>query len=173
MPDSIDGNRGREEPSRMAAFRAKMRRMSKINVPRLLLGGLVAGVILNACDYVINSYILNEAWLRLAQARNVNLDIMGSNSALATFVVADLGLGFLIVWVYAGIRPRYGADNYTAAIASFTVFAAEWLIVATLAGWLISWPVLIETAGLSFVSTAIAGLAGCGMYQEAGDSAYS
>ncbi|HEY2905736.1 MAG TPA: hypothetical protein VGJ29_07525 [Vicinamibacterales bacterium] len=143
--------------------------MSKINVPRLLLGGLVAGVVLNALDYGINNFLLNEAWLRLAQARNVNLDIMGSNSALVTFIVSDLALGMLIVWVYAGIRPRFGANNYTAAAAALTIFGAEWLIVATFAGWLLSWEMFIQTAGLSLVSTLIAGLIGCAQYREQGD----
>lgn len=144
--------------------------MSKINVPRVLLGGLVAGVVLNASDYLVNNYVLNEAWLRMAQARNVNLDIMGSNSALATFILSDLGLGLLIVWVYASIRPRYGANNYTAAAASLTIYGAEWLIVATFAGWLISWQMFMQTAGLSLASTIIAGLVGCSMYKEAGDA---
>ena len=36
--------------------------MGKMNLGRVILGGLVAGVIIDACEFVINAVILKQAW---------------------------------------------------------------------------------------------------------------
>jgi len=49
-----------------------------INYGRVLLGGLVAGVVLNACDYVIGTYIMASDMQRTAQRLNLDPDRLTS-----------------------------------------------------------------------------------------------
>jgi hypothetical protein len=141
--------------------------MAKIRTGRIVAGGLAAGVVMNICDFVINNYILSEAWQRAAAIRNLDAAALGSTPALVTFVTIDFLLGTLLVWLYAAIRPRFGPGPATAIIASFAVFAACTLVVASYSEWF-SWDLVIKSSGLSLVSIMAAGLAGAWMYREDG-----
>ncbi len=138
--------------------------MTNIRPGQVIVGGLAAGVVMNACDWVINNYILNEMWQRALQARNV--DVLGGPAELIKLVVIDFLLGVLIVWVYAGIRPRLGPGPGTAVIAAFTVFAAEALATASFAGTLFSWDMFIRSSFLGLASTLAAGYVGGWVYSE-------
>jgi hypothetical protein len=142
---------------------------SSIKVGRLLTAGLVAGLIMNACDFVINNFLLADAWQRLAQSRNVDLATMGGPGALAMFIAIDLALGLLIVWIYAGIRPRFGPGRTTGIMAALTVFAAEALVMAEFAGWLFPWDLYIRSNTLLLISTLAGGIGGAWAYSEEGD----
>ena len=45
-------------------------------------------------------------------------------------VVLNIVAGIWAVWLYAAVRPRYGAGSKTAAIAGFS-----WWLIATIATW--------------------------------------
>ena len=62
--------------------------MGKINVGKLLIGGIVAGIVLNIGDFVINEYILKEAFASTFTARNV--DPAAMNLASPQFVPGRL-----------------------------------------------------------------------------------
>src|SRR4030095_11450708 len=97
---------------------------SRINIPKLIVGGVVAGIVLNGVDYVVNNFVLAEAWQHVVQGHNFDPEAMTGTAALVTFIVVDLLLGFLIAWTYAAIRPRLGPGQATAIIAGFVVWAA-------------------------------------------------
>jgi len=143
---------------------------SRINVPKLIVGALVAGVVLNGIDYVVNNYVLAEEWQHVAQNHNFNMAAMSGTGALVTFIIVDLLLGFLIVWTYAAIRPRLGPGMTTAIIAGFAVWSAVILIQATYTGWFLSWDMLFKAGGLSLVAMLAAALFGGYLYSEAGDT---
>jgi len=143
--------------------------MSSIDTKHVLLGGVAAAVILNACDWVINNYILDDFWRHLAQTRNVDMFEMNGTSVLVTTVLVDCVLGFVLAWVYAAIRPRLGPGPGTAIIASFVVFGIANAQIATFGGWLVTWDVFVRTAALSLASLLAAGLAAGWVYKEAGD----
>jgi hypothetical protein len=140
--------------------------MASVNVGRVVIGGVAAGVVMSACDFVINQFILADAWTRVAQARNVDMSAMGGSGDFVKFVAIDLALGLLIVWLYAAIRPRFGPGPGTAAMAAFAVFLAEALVMATFAPWLFSWDMFIRSNALGLVSTLAAGVAGGWVYTE-------
>ena len=75
--------------------------MTSVNTGRVILGGLVAGAVINIGDYLINNLLLAEAWQRLAQGHNIDQTVMGGTAAFATFVTIDFLLGVLLVWFYA------------------------------------------------------------------------
>src|SRR6266851_2278472 len=140
--------------------------MSKINIGKVVPGGILAGVVMSGLDFVTNNYILASDWRNMAQLRNVDLSLMGGAGALVTMLVVDLLLGQLLVVTYAAIRPRFGPGAGTAAIASFIIFLPETLLLATFGGIVISWDLYLRQSALMLVSVIIGGLAGAWVYTE-------
>ena len=140
--------------------------MASINSGKVLAGGVLAGVVMNAIDYVSNNFILAKDWQNVAQLRNIDITVMGGTQAIVTGIAVDMVLGLLIVMMYATMRPRFGAGPATATIAAFTVFLSAALVMATLAGSFFSWDLYIRWAALFLVSTLGGGLAGGWVYSE-------
>ena len=98
--------------------------MGKINLGRVLLGGLVAGVLLDLADYVLNTYVLAQQDAAMMKALGVSL----RPDAIPIFLLRGLLFGIAIVWAYAVARPRYGAGPKTAVITGLGI----WVIGAVL-----------------------------------------
>lgn len=141
--------------------------MAKINGARLALGALAAGVVLNAFDFVVNNFVMASAWQSLTQVHNIDQAAMGSTQSMINFIVLDMGLGFLIMWTYAAIRPRYGPGASTAFRAGLSVWGAVALTTATFGGWFLPLDLVLKTAGLALITYVAAGLAAGYVYQEA------
>jgi hypothetical protein len=139
--------------------------MSQINVPRLLLGGLAAGVVANVLDFVVNEYVLIEDTQMMVQRFGLT-EATGSGVAI-TWVVVDFILGLLIVWTYAAMRPRLGPGPKTAIAAGLTLYAAITIILLgfTRMG-LFSTPLFLKAAACSLVTMSLASLAGGALYKE-------
>lgn len=122
--------------------------MGKINWGRVIAGGLLAGVVLNVFDWIVNGMLLADQW-------NAALSAMGKGqmggSMIAWFVVYDFLLGIAMVGLYAAIRPRFGAGPKTAAYAGVYV----WLLLGFLHA-LGEVPVGLLPANLYWISTAAA-----------------
>jgi hypothetical protein len=89
--------------------------MGKINIGRVLLGGLVAGIVLNIGEYILNDKVFG-AQMKEYLAKH-NFPTPGGN-AIAVAVAMTFVLGVVIVLGYAAIRPRFGAGPKTAIIAA-------------------------------------------------------
>ncbi len=94
--------------------------MSKINMGRVILGGLVAGLLINVVEYVMNMYVLTDLWQHVAQ--RLGLPQQPSGAAIAGYLVLGFALGLLVAWTYAAIRPRFGAGARTAVCAGIAVW---------------------------------------------------
>lgn len=94
--------------------------MGKINMGRVILGGLLAGVVINFGEFALNMWILGGQWEEAMKA--LNRPPIGNESAVF-FVLLCFGLGILGVWTYAAIRPRFGAGVTTAICAGLLVWA--------------------------------------------------
>jgi len=99
--------------------------MGKINMGKVLIGGLVAGVVLNIFDFILHGVILMEDWTAAMTA--LNKPALGG-SATAVFVGLDFLGGILLVWIYAAIRPRFGPGVNTAIIAGLAGWALAGLL---------------------------------------------
>lgn len=93
--------------------------MGRIDMKRVILGGLLAGLIINTGEFVLNMMVLGDEMT--AQMARLNLPPVGGN-AIAVFVTLGFLIGIATVWLYAAIRPRYGAGPRTALIAGATVW---------------------------------------------------
>ncbi len=93
--------------------------MGKINVGRLFLGGIVAGIAIDIVDYFVDGIWLGQRWAD-------GMALLGkpgfSQIQIILFNVIGLLTGIVAIWVYAAIRPRFGAGVKTAIIAGLAVW---------------------------------------------------
>src|SRR6267378_5781972 len=115
--------------------------MGKINMQKVLIGGLIAGVVLNV--------MLLKAQMAAAM-QAVGKPPM-TNAQIPWFVVLDFVAGVFLVWLYAAIRPRFGAGPATAAKAGF----AAWFVGLLLVN-LFMWPMHLYPANLTIITTVVA-----------------
>src|SRR5437762_13117800 len=97
--------------------------MGKINWGRVIVGGLLAGVVLNAFDYVYYGVVMKSDMPAAMQALGKQPQAIDALVPWFIFLVVIYGIGLL--WVYAAIRPRFGAGPTTGVIAG----AAVWFLV--------------------------------------------
>jgi hypothetical protein len=95
-----------------------MRQM--MNSGRILLGGLVAGLIMNGSEAALHVGILGDDTGLLYEKFRIGIPDTAGNLLLLIF--ATFVLGMVAVWLYAAMRPRYGAGPRTALIAGVTVW---------------------------------------------------
>jgi len=139
--------------------------MGKINLGRVILGGLVAGLIINIGEFVLNEPILGQQWI--AAMESLNRSPIGNN-AIAVFVVGAFILGITMIWTYAAMRPRMGAGPSTAICAGLLVWFFVYLYPAPglIAMDLFPRNLLLLTVVWGFFELPIAALAGAWLYQE-------
>src|SRR5213594_4009946 len=89
--------------------------MSRINLGRVILGGLLTGVILNIGEWILNGMILKNEMQDFF--RRCGFPEPGTNF-LVIAVAITFVLGIVIVLGYAAIRPRFGPGPKTAIIAA-------------------------------------------------------
>ena len=130
--------------------------MSKINTGRVILAGLVAGLVINIIDCVVNVPILGKQWADATQALGVKLEQVNVQSAVG-WIVMDFIAGLFTAWLYAAIRPRYGAGARTGLCAGI----ATWFIVHVALGSL-TWQGLypLSLNAISAAGALVAMLAG-------------
>lgn len=140
--------------------------MGNINWGRVILGGLLAGVIIDASEFIINGVVLKQDWADAMTKLGKPADISGT--ALATFNVVGLILGVATIWLYAAIRARYGAGARTAVTTALAIWVVGYALPA-------AWQIGIGLAPtqtmtiaicLGLVEIIIASLAGAYVYKE-------
>jgi len=141
----------------------------KFDIGKLVAGGILAGVVMNICDYVSSNFILVNDWDRVARLRNMDMAVLGGTASLVTNIAVDFALGFLIVFIYAAIRPRMGRGPATATVAAFLAFLPEALYMATLASAFYTWDVYVRSQALMLVSYLAGGISGAWIYSEPED----
>jgi hypothetical protein len=141
--------------------------MAGINYGRVVLGGLVAGIVANACDFVINSYLLIEDGRRMIQRLNLDPAVVNSPAVGVRWMIVDFIYALLIVWTYAAIRPRFGPGPGTAVKAGLVLYAAITVIIFGFVGMGIFTPdSFVKNAAMSAVTAVLASLAGAYFYKE-------
>lgn len=89
-----------------------------MNIKKVVIGGIVAGVVLNAIDFISN-YALGARMKAETDAFKPGLsDQMASGSSILSYVIMDFALGIALVWTYAAIRPRFGPGPRTATFTA-------------------------------------------------------
>ena len=140
--------------------------MASMNVGRVVAGGLLAGLIINISEFVLNQPILGEKWKEAMEAMNLQEP---GGAAIGFFIVTCFVLGFLTVWMYAAMRPRLGAGPKSAMIAGLFVWLLYYGLVNVAIGLMgvFSFDLLGIVLGWSIVEMSIASVIGCAIYKEA------
>jgi hypothetical protein len=142
--------------------------MSSVNTGKVIAGGLLAGLVFNVLDFVSNAFILAADFRANAQRLGLDPAVAESPAGIATWVVIDFILGLLVVFTYAGIRPRFGPGPKTAVYAGLVVYLAVTAVVFGLSqGGLIPMSLFVKASVTSLVTVIIGSIAGAWAYQEA------
>jgi hypothetical protein len=142
--------------------------MPGINTGKVIAGGLLAGVVLNALDFVNNAFIVAEDFK--ANATRLGLDAAAAEApaTIATWIVIDFLLGILIVWTYAAIRPRFGPGPRTAIFAGLIpYFAICFIIFGFATVGMFPMALFWKMAVIGLIITSAGAVAGAWAYKEA------
>jgi hypothetical protein len=138
--------------------------MGKINWGRVVMGGLLAGVVLNVWDFLVNGVFLKNDWNAAMQALGKGEVTM---SMIVWFVICDFITGVFLVWLYAAIRPRYGAGPKTAVCAGIGAWVLMLAFQVANAGMgLFPSNLLVITAIAALIGVPLSALAGAFFYKE-------
>ena len=140
--------------------------MGKINLGRVILGGLAAGIIINAFEFVLNGVVLVDQWPELMKA--INRPVLGMNEVVY-FNLFGFLQGLVAVWTYAAIRPRFGAGPMTAIMAALLTWTTSYILVdatPTIMG-VFPMSMTLLLVGVGLIEILLATLAGAYLYKEA------
>jgi len=142
--------------------------MPGINMGRVVGAGLVAGLVMNVVDGVTNGAILGARWMEESKRLGIDVSDAAQSQSLIGWVTFDFLCGITLVWLYASIRPRYGAGPKTAICAGLAI----WFIThLAFAAWWFTGLYSIGVVAASTVGGLVAGiaggLAGGALYKEA------
>ena len=125
-----------------------------MNMSGIIKGGLVAGLLINVSEFVLNMMVLQ-----------MPEDAGGS---IAFWVVYAFVMGLLTAYLYALIRPRCGAGPKTGVCAGLLVWTLHTLLPA---GGMWNMGMAPDGLGIalawSFVELALAGVLAGMLYSEA------
>lgn len=140
--------------------------MGKINLGRVILGGIVAGIVADLLGYLVDGVLLASRW-------NDGMKRLGlgdtSTNQIILYNLIGLVCGIALIWIYAAIRPRFGAGVKTAIYAGL----AFWIVGVLLPNLSFMWVsglfgrrlTAYTTLG-GLVEIVAAAIAGAALYKE-------
>jgi hypothetical protein len=140
--------------------------MKSINMGRVFLGGLLAGVIINISEFILHAVVLKKDFEEAMKAMNRPAEMSGGQ--MTVWIIFGFAVGIAAVWLYAAIRPRYGPGAGTAARAGVAVwFFADLLAAVAQANLgLFQSNLLVVPAIWTLVEQIVATVAGAWLYRE-------
>ncbi|MBI3872078.1 MAG: hypothetical protein HY304_03260 [candidate division Zixibacteria bacterium] len=93
--------------------------MGRINAGRVIMGGLLAGLVMNLGEFILNGVVLKAQWETAMHAINRT---PAGGSAIAVLVIDGFISGLLAIWLYAAVRPRLGSGPKTAVLVGLIVW---------------------------------------------------
>jgi hypothetical protein len=143
--------------------------MTGINWTRVLAGGLLAGLVMNVGEAALHGGVLGSDAQQLLDRYQVPLPAPAS--ALLSLILMTFVLGIASVWLYAAIRPRYGAGVKSASIAGIAVWVMAHLWSGVYLGMgftgLIPPRLAFLPIAWGLIEAPLATIAGAWLYKEA------
>lgn len=100
-----------------------------INTSRVIVGGIVAGIVANVIDFVSQNFLLGG--MTTSAMAKLNLATKPTGGQVIGFVLCDFAWMIATIWIYAAIRPRFGPGPKTATYAAI----ASWVIGTSVASY--------------------------------------
>ena len=140
--------------------------MGKIHWGRVILGGLVAGVVINISEFLVNGVLLGDEWARAMEA--IGRPAGQGIGQMVSYAVWGFVVGIFAVWLYSAIRPRYGAGPKTAFYAGVAVWLLGYLMSALAAVPMDLFPTRLLYIGVAvgLVEILVGTLLGAYLYRE-------
>ena len=104
--------------------------MGKINIARVLLGGIAAGIVGNVLAYLVDGLMLAPQWA--AAMKTLGRPEFSGNQFMALNLIGLL-YGILVVGLYVLMRPHFGAGPKTAVYAGLGAWANRHITAQRLA----------------------------------------
>jgi hypothetical protein len=139
-----------------------------INTSKVIVGGLIGGVVANVIDFALSGYVLADMQKAALDALNPSLAANAMQSSkIPIFLVLDFVLIIATVWIYAAIRPRFGPGARTATYAAI----ASWVVGSVVAGYfaalgMFSWGFYGISAICALINTIVSTIVGAKFYTE-------
>jgi hypothetical protein len=138
-----------------------------INTGKVIVGGIVGGIVANVIDFVSQTFILKGMATAAMTKLNPSLAHDPSGSQIAGFLILDFVWIIANVWIYAAIRPRFGPGPKTATYAGIV----SWVIGSTVAGFfcvlgLFGADIYMASGAVALVNSIISTIAGARFYTE-------
>jgi len=140
--------------------------MRKINMGRVIIGGIVAGIVADILGYLVDGILLAPRW---AEGNKALGHTNFSANQWIWFNLLGLVTGIALIWIYAAIRPRFGAGVKTAVIAGLTVWVVGYLLPNLGFMWaagLYAHQLTVLTTLGNVVEIVVGAIAGAALYTE-------
>ena len=140
-----------------------------INASKVVVGGLVAGVVANILGFLLFGMWLGPRFdAELTAAAPALAGRGATGTAVAVNIVDAFVVGFLLVWLYAAMRPRFGPGPKTAILAAVVVWICGFIfhVDVLLLGTVTPATYLLASAAAA-VQTIAASWVGGMLYTEA------
>ncbi len=96
----------------------------KVHLPRVIVGGLIAGLIVNLGELAVNVWIFGSSWKEVLEGMGLAVD----TPALVLWGAGSFVLGIVGVWIYVASSARYGPGAGTALRAGVAVWAIAFVV---------------------------------------------
>jgi hypothetical protein len=139
--------------------------MGKINWGRVVLGGLLTGIVVNVFEGVAGT-IFEAEYQAAMEALGKTMEM--STSTMVFYFAWGFIYGLVAVGLYAAVRPRFGAGPKTAVGVGITVWLVAYLMPSlayAVSGLFPAGLVLIGTA-IGLVESVIGTVVGAWVYKE-------
>ena len=140
--------------------------MTRINRGRFVLGGLAAGVVMNAVQLLSTGLYVDEMFAILDAHQFAP---PRGPAAMAVFLLMRFTWGFVGLWFYTAARSRYGPGPKTAALVGFMFWLGGAFLAVVSYGMLGLFPMtmLALWAVITLVGLVLSTLVGAWIYREA------
>lgn len=139
--------------------------MGGINFGRVVIGGLVAGVVANLLDWASNTYLMSGEMSDMMS--RLNLSAATLEASTSTWIVVDFLWALLLVFAYAAIRPRFGAGPRTAIISGAMLWFAVTVVLAGFTAMgIFTQQAYFKSSALALVTTLVPSVVGAYFYRE-------
>jgi len=138
--------------------------MKSINWGRVILGGIAAGIVVNVSEFLLNEVVLKKANEDAMKA--LGRTMPESGGTVLIWILWGFLLGIVAVWLYAAVRPRYGAGAATAVKTGVAVWILSPLFSSIVFWNLGLFPFNPMILVWTLVETVLATVVGAWLYRE-------
>jgi hypothetical protein len=140
--------------------------VNKMNKGRILLGGLLAGLVINLGEFLLKGVLLAE--LMKEEFSRLGLPEEPSGKTIAIWVILTFILGIAIVYLYAMIRPRSGPGLKSALCAGLIAWFFVYVYVGVSYHAMGLWSLGLTLIGMvwGLFEYAIGAITGAWVYRE-------